>query len=68
MASVAEPDSTWCPYDGHFTSNNNNSKVSLNISKGFIDLSEAVDKNMKVEKEIKYLSDLLTKYFLTCYK
>ena len=33
VASVIEPDPTWGPYDGHFTSKNKDVQVPMSISK-----------------------------------
>ena len=33
VASVTAPESTWSPYDGHFTSNNKDVQVPMSISK-----------------------------------
>ena len=43
VASVTEPDSTWSPYDGHYTSDNEDKKVPMSISKCLNNLSEVVD-------------------------
>ena len=44
MASVTEPNSTWSPYNGHFTSNNKDIQVPMSISKCLTTFSEVVDK------------------------
>ena len=44
VASVTEPDSTKSPYDGHFTSNSEDTRALISISKCFNNFSEVVDK------------------------
>ena len=44
VASVKEPDSIWGPYNGHFTSNNKDTRVLMSISKFLNNFSEVVYK------------------------